>query len=876
MQSRPPETWPFVGRSAEVDHLLADLAAAEVTAVVITAPAGSGKTRLAREVTAYAALPPMWWQASEAVSAVPLGVLSSVLDVDDELTPVAVFRRLSGLAIDAGGVVVVDDAPHLDARSADLLRRLVDAGKATVVATARQGEPVPSWLEWLWIDERTHHLHLQGLAPEAVAELVDVALGQLDPPAKVRIVDAVMDRSGGNPLFVRELLAEMRRRRSAGMEVPGDVAVPKPLLQVLEGRLRSAGPAIAEVMEAVVALGSLPLRTLLAHCGAGAVDAAEYGGWVAVGEDPDATVRAVHPLFAEAALAAMTASRRQAVTGAVARRLLEDGPNLWHLAAVTAMLDRGLTVSTSHLLEAARLAFAALDHELAVRVARTATETGVEGRERFEALVVLGAAHSGAGRPGEAEEALRGALEAATTDDQRARAAGRLSVHLVAHGRRFDEAAELLDRVGSELSDPGSRAFLAADRAKLATIRGEAILSVPGAVGQSTGEGDELTALNAAIVAAYVQAMAGDAPACRATIRLALDLADRHRAVLPWASELVRFSGVFAALVEDGPLAASAEAAAGLEAARSGSGATVGTWCYLGGFMEAVAGNLGAAAESLTAAVGELEGHDLIGARPLAMSALAWVDAQSGQVEQARRRLDDLVDEAAADIRVRVQVALADAWCDAVEGKRSAAVAKVVDAARQAVEAGQVVPALVVLNDLVRLGEAPSAAGPIAHAVGRAPESWLTRVVSRRVQAELSAVPTELSGLLPLVESRWPMAAAELHLALAAGGSGTGDGVPVARHHLTAWRFLDDAGPIRPWHLRLVEPPLSPRELQVAVSVASGATNREVAERAGVSVRTVENQLQSVYRKLGLGGRSELTELWGKDRSDLTGGSSQG
>jgi DNA-binding CsgD family transcriptional regulator len=42
----------------------------------------------------------------------------------------------------------------------------------------------------------------------------------------------------------------------------------------------------------------------------------------------------------------------------------------------------------------------------------------------------------------------------------------------------------------------------------------------------------------------------------------------------------------------------------------------------------------------------------------------------------------------------------------------------------------------------------------------------------------------------------------------------------------------------------------------------AGATSREVAARLGVSVRTVDNHLASIYRKAGIGGRHELGELF--------------
>lgn len=53
---------------------------------------------------------------------------------------------------------------------------------------------------------------------------------------------------------------------------------------------------------------------------------------------------------------------------------------------------------------------------------------------------------------------------------------------------------------------------------------------------------------------------------------------------------------------------------------------------------------------------------------------------------------------------------------------------------------------------------------------------------------------------------------------------------------------------------------LTPEELRVATLVAEGASNRQVANAIYASVRTVELRLTSIYRKLGIRSRKELTE----------------
>ncbi|MFP4430662.1 MAG: helix-turn-helix domain-containing protein [Spirochaetaceae bacterium] len=51
---------------------------------------------------------------------------------------------------------------------------------------------------------------------------------------------------------------------------------------------------------------------------------------------------------------------------------------------------------------------------------------------------------------------------------------------------------------------------------------------------------------------------------------------------------------------------------------------------------------------------------------------------------------------------------------------------------------------------------------------------------------------------------------------------------------------------------------LTPAEREVASLAIQGLSNAEIATKRGTSVRTVEKQLFTVYRKLGLASRGEL------------------
>ena len=54
---------------------------------------------------------------------------------------------------------------------------------------------------------------------------------------------------------------------------------------------------------------------------------------------------------------------------------------------------------------------------------------------------------------------------------------------------------------------------------------------------------------------------------------------------------------------------------------------------------------------------------------------------------------------------------------------------------------------------------------------------------------------------------------------------------------------------------------LSAREREVLVEIARGATNKEIAARFGISVRTVESHRESLARKLQLKGTASLTRF---------------
>jgi DNA-binding NarL/FixJ family response regulator len=54
---------------------------------------------------------------------------------------------------------------------------------------------------------------------------------------------------------------------------------------------------------------------------------------------------------------------------------------------------------------------------------------------------------------------------------------------------------------------------------------------------------------------------------------------------------------------------------------------------------------------------------------------------------------------------------------------------------------------------------------------------------------------------------------------------------------------------------------LTTRQLDIASLAVAGVTNKDIADRLGLSVRTVENHLQNAYVRLGVTTRAELAAV---------------
>ena len=207
------------------------------------------------------------------------------------------------------------------------------------------------------------------------------------------------------------------------------------------------------------------------------------------------------------------------------------------------------------------------------------------------------------------------------------------------------------------------------------------------------------------------------------------------------------------------------------------------------------------------------------------------------------------------------EYAIARAWVAAAQGAVSEAVATLLSAAETARANGQFAAEVMCLQTATQFGDQSGASrlgelaaiveGPRAGAAAR-----FGAALAAGDGAALAAVSEDFERMGDLVAA----VDAAAHAAMAYRGHGSrGSGFGCSTR---AEALAQRCGARTPALGRASERlPLTDREREIVMLIGAGLSNRDVAARLTISVRTVESHIHNAMAKTGTGGREDLAAL---------------
>jgi ATP/maltotriose-dependent transcriptional regulator MalT len=852
--------------------------------LVLSGAAGVGKTRLAREAMAMASLrgwATEWAVASAAGSRIPFGAFSHLVpagQVEGHVDYMAAAVR--SLVERAGGrrlVVGVDDAHLLDDISASFVHNVVATGGAFVVSTLRTGLPVPEPVVALWKDGLVERIEVQALAEREVADLLAAVLSG---PVDSAMLRKLWNASGGNVLYLRELVlggldTKVLRVEQGVWCWEGPLAGSR-LVELVESRLGTLTAAERSGLEHLAYGEPLGLGVMAAIAGEGVVESLEASGLVAAEVDGRRTsVRLGHPLYGEVLRATTLPLRSRSIQRRLAELVRETGMRRRDdlLPVATWTVEGGGHLSAPLLTTAAGRALGASDPQLGERLARAALDAG----GGIQSALKLSNALTLQGRHREGADALNGYDRAAMTDGERVRLTELRTDALFAAGE-VSFALEILDDIESAVSGDENLNALVAQRTSLLVFSGQtraAIDLAEGVLDRLATDERNLIATLGAVANAW--AVAGRTQETLAVVDRWTAKAvesDELLVVVGWMFTSASLLGLwFAGRVAEAVATATFVHEASIARPELGlSGVASG----LLGRILLVEGRVQDAARWLREGSAALRRGQFYGLQTWCDASLAQATALGGDFDPA------LADWAAtpSDLTqsplsrfLEPDLELSRAWVTATVGDVATARQLALRAAAIAAERDQQSFEMLALYDALRLGADSEVAARLRLTAGGV-DGALAPALVAHADALASGHGGELDDIADVFERMDLLifaAEASAHAAAAHHGTGRTASARSAAAKARRLRSLCQ-GARTPTLVGMLEAPqLTSRELEIALMAAQGMTNRAIADRLVVSVRTVDNHLHQAYTKLGIAGRAELPLLIGGP-----GGSSEG
>jgi len=799
---------------------------------------------------------------------------------DRFLVGAATLSLLAAAAADRPTLVLMDDVQWVDRESAEALlfaARRLGHDRVAVVATYRVGLPLPTPLDGLDV------VDVAGLPANVAGRL-------LGPGFADGVVERLTAETNGNPLALRECGRVLTAAQRAGAATL-PVALPVPdRLQDAYARELDALPADAWravlLCAASADQAAAPVVAVLAGAGlepgaclAAAADVVTLDGGVL-------TFR--HPLLRSAALGRATSQERREAHRSLADAVPDRDASVWHRAEATVGYDEDLAGELADLADRdrSRRGFAAAT----VAAERAARLTA----DRIQQIGWLAGAADDAHLAGDGERVRRLAavVLAATggaTDpsgrEARSRVLSCLGV-LELYGGTYTRAAELLEEAAGvatgrqllrTLSDLSLIYYSVDDRVLLTDVAERAAAAADPA--------DPEQAMLAAYLSGAAHVWAGRPELGVPLVRHAIDLLEsdpdlrddpRHITVASFAALWLMDPGVALPYAERRLARAREVGALGMLAA--GLTLAAGGLAWLGDHVRAYA--FAGEAVELLGALGRTTEPGI------AHEILAVESAGRGLHEEAGRMLERARHVVAATGIQGTPPHLAHnvAYCALCRGDLVEVVAVLEDQIERYGGVGL---------DLAPLGVAPHL---VEAYLGLGRDADARELAARFAAAQPETPHEHVAAMVErcraLIAHDIDEAAAAFDRALAhhAGRVDRHEGARTrllygmrlrragrriaAREHLHAARQEFVAMDLTLWAQRAVDElagtgerarqrdgsaqPLTSQETRVALLVAQGMTNREVAAALFLSPKTVEHHLGAVLRKRGLRSRTEL------------------
>jgi DNA-binding CsgD family transcriptional regulator/tetratricopeptide (TPR) repeat protein len=814
------------------------------------------------------------------------------------------YWLLANLAEHASYLVTIDDVHWADLPSLRFLvylaERLEGLPVALVVALSPEdrsagGQPMAR----LRAVPHARVLHLGPLSKDATARLTRRLFF---PDADDDFCGAIFDVSEGNPFMVREVLQavdleELPPTYASSGRVRG--IAPKSVVRATQARISALRPEAVNLAQAAAVLGadahlrrSARLAGLDPRAGAEAADDLVAAGVIRAGEP----LEFAHPPVWSAVYTGIPRGRLGALHADAATMLREEHVSPERLATHLLLSPAIGNAEVVELLRmAARRAVSGGAPDSAARYLRRALAEPPPVGDLAGLLIELGRAGAMSG-DGAAVEHLRQALEHLPDALARAEALFEVGRTLVSRGR-YGEATDALRRgleeVGPSPSELRLRllaALLQATRLRGSRERG-LVETAEAAVGDSGGAepgGQMLSPAQRALLGelAIEWLLAGRrcdevrAAAHRALDGLELPM-DDGAAGLPFYNAVSALTWA-----DDLELAEASLDRALAEAERRGRVMAVALASFRRATVSYLRGALDAAVDDAQRAV-EFSELGWASYLPSARGVLALGLIELGELPRAAAALapgegPEHRPEAPAE-PVFLQ---ARATLHLVEGDATAAL-------RDALAPGRIItedlrsltPAIVPWRSLAamahhQLGAIGEAQRLAAEEVDLARAFGAHRALGAalRVQGALAGgtrgieLLREAASALGGSPARLERARALADLGVALRRAGRKDATAVLRQGfelaercgavVLAGRLREEltaSGVRAPRHARKTPVTLTPGEERVAQLVASGLSNREVAQKLFVSVRAVEFHLSNVFTKLGISSRRQLT-----------------